>query len=44
MERAAWEIERGEISVRRLARLLDVEIAGLKELFTSNAQSVPFDL
>ena len=44
IERAAWGIERGEISVRRLATLLGVEIAGLKELFTSNALPVPFDL
>lgn len=43
-ERLHWALERGEISVRRAAELLDCTVEDLEELFKSYEMPVPFDL
>ena len=44
MERMAWGIKAGEISVRRLAEILGMDIPELKKLFPAHGIAVPFDL
>jgi hypothetical protein len=39
-----WAIDRGELSVRRLASLLEVTIEDLAELFNAHGLTPPFDL
>lgn len=43
-ERLHWALERGEISVRRAAELLDFTVEDLEDLFKSYEFSVPFDI
>jgi Zn-dependent peptidase ImmA (M78 family) len=44
MEKMGWAVDRGELSVRRLASLLDVTIEDLAELFNSHGLIPPFEL
>nr|WP_281720300.1 XRE family transcriptional regulator [Nitrosomonas nitrosa] len=44
VERLHWALDRGEISVRRAAELLDCTVEELEELFKSYEMPVPFDL
>ena len=44
VERLHWALERGEISVRRAAELLDFTVEDLEDLFKSYGFSVPFDV
>ena len=44
MEKMGWAVERGEISVRRLASLLEVAIEDLAELFNTHGLTPPFEL
>lgn len=44
MEKMGWAIDRGELSVRRLASLLEVTIEDLGELFDAHGLTPPFDL
>jgi XRE family transcriptional regulator, fatty acid utilization regulator len=44
MEKMGWAIDRGELSVRRLASLLEVNIEDLTELFIAHGLTPPFDL
>jgi Zn-dependent peptidase ImmA (M78 family)/DNA-binding XRE family transcriptional regulator len=44
VERLHWALERGNLSVRRAAGLIDCTIEDLEELFKSYEMRVPFDL
>ena len=44
VKRIAWGIEHGEVSVRRLAELLGMDIPELKKLFPAHGIATPFDL
>jgi Zn-dependent peptidase ImmA (M78 family)/DNA-binding XRE family transcriptional regulator len=44
VERLQWALDRGELSVRRAAELLDCTVEDLEELFKSYEMPVPFDL
>ncbi len=44
MEKMGWAVDRGELSVRRLASLLDVTIEDLAELFNAHGLIPPFEL
>jgi XRE family transcriptional regulator, fatty acid utilization regulator len=44
MEKMGWAIDRGELSVRRLASLLEITIEDLAELFNAHGLTPPFDL
>jgi Zn-dependent peptidase ImmA (M78 family)/transcriptional regulator with XRE-family HTH domain len=44
VERLHWALERGEISVRRAAELLDFTVEDLEDLFKSYEFNVPFDV
>ena len=44
LERMAWAITRGELSVRRLANLLEFDVSELKALFTEHGLNAPFEL
>jgi predicted HTH domain antitoxin len=39
-----WALDRGELSVRRAAELLDCTVEDLEDLFKSYELRVPFDL
>jgi XRE family transcriptional regulator, fatty acid utilization regulator len=44
VERMHWALDRGELSVRRAAELLDCTVEDLEDLFKSYELPVPFDL
>jgi XRE family transcriptional regulator, fatty acid utilization regulator len=44
MEKMGWAVDRGELSVRRLASLLDVTIEDLAEIFKAHGLTPPFEL
>lgn len=44
VERMHWALERGELSVRRAAELLDCTVEDLEEVFNSYELPAPFDL
>jgi hypothetical protein len=44
MEKMAWAVDREELSMRRLASLLEVTIEELAELFTAHGLLPPFEL
>jgi len=44
VERMHWALDRGELSVRRAAELLDCTVEDLEDLFKSYELRVPFDL
>jgi len=44
VERLHWALERGELSVRRAAELLDCTVEDLDDLFKSHELLIPFDL
>jgi Zn-dependent peptidase ImmA (M78 family) len=44
VERLQWALDRGELSVRRAAELLDCTVEDLEELFKGYEMPVPFDL
>jgi hypothetical protein len=44
VERLHWALDRGELSIRRAAGLLDCTLEDLEDLFKSYELPVPFDL
>jgi Zn-dependent peptidase ImmA (M78 family)/transcriptional regulator with XRE-family HTH domain len=44
IEKMGWAVDRGDLSVRRLASLLEVTVGELTELFTAHGLTPPFEL
>jgi Zn-dependent peptidase ImmA (M78 family)/plasmid maintenance system antidote protein VapI len=44
MEKMGWAVDRGDLSVRRLASLLEVTVEELTELFIAHGLTAPFEL